>query len=226
MVDNKTFLISYPRSGHHLLVDSLLKYYGNSFKGRSWEVITKRAGKLCYCPESGIARRSNFNCINKDVNLKKDHDLNLDLEIDPKYKYIVLYRHPFKSIISSFFIGKNKYGDKLSREDFFTHFLPIKLKYWRGFTYKWVRDDSDHKMHITYVNLVDDFEDTVKKVVQFLQSEEEIDEERIKKVHVNMDVRRRKDIRDFDFYDEERFRELEKPLLDDFKRLNITPLFR
>ncbi len=75
--------VSFPRSGHHLLVDCIRDVVGP---------------ELRYCESYGHCRR--VPCPSPSTNWQKTHDFGLAVPIDGTHRYIVQYRHPIDSIAS------------------------------------------------------------------------------------------------------------------------------
>jgi len=100
--------VTYPRSGHHLLVNMLLKYFSRDIEypdtddsrispnGVNDEVIT--AGGFNYCEFYGHC--NSVPCSDPRTNFQKNHDFELRLRKDRNRKHIVQYRHPLNALIS------------------------------------------------------------------------------------------------------------------------------
>lgn len=108
---NKTYLVSLPRSGHHLLVRGLTEAMNH---------------KLVYSEYYNSAHNMQ-NC--DHVNLQKSHDFDLDLEINPEFKYIVLVRDDRQSMLS--WMAADKTID-------IETFAKSKAAYYEGFRNKWI----------------------------------------------------------------------------------------
>lgn len=117
--------VTFPRSGHHLLVNMLFKYFSKDVKypeilggethGKGKEII--RAGNIYYC-EFYAHCLTSF-CTDPKTNFQKNHDAD-DLSLkNPDYYYIIQFRNPMHAITS--FYNFELYGgwvDKPSREWF------------------------------------------------------------------------------------------------------------
>jgi hypothetical protein len=73
--------VSFPRSGHHLLVKCVKQYFG------------KRLG---YC--GNVFRGQDF--LSDGITLQKNHDFDLILPISSDARYLIQYRHPLEAIAS------------------------------------------------------------------------------------------------------------------------------
>ena len=79
--------VSFPRSGHHLLVNFLQRYFG---------------GRFAYCEYYNHCQQQP--CANPANNLQKSHDFGLELPADGAGDYLLQYRHPLYSITSNYFL--------------------------------------------------------------------------------------------------------------------------
>ena len=111
----KTAIISYPRSGHHLLVNILKHYWGSEMK---------------------YSERYQFPYDSSIHNAVKSHDFNLDEEWEDHVK-VVLIRHPACSIWSYL---KTEKGFR--KVESFEEFYTFAAKYWKYFVSKWA-DEAD-----------------------------------------------------------------------------------
>lgn len=108
---NKTILVSYPRSGHHLMVRGLTEALDH---------------KLVYSAFYGVAHNMD-NC--EFVNLQKSHDFDLTDEINPDLNYIVLIRN--------FEDATRSWHKSIKSEIPIDEFLESKREYYEGFVKKW-----------------------------------------------------------------------------------------
>lgn len=108
---NKTILVSYPRSGHHLMVRGLTEALDH---------------KLVYSAFYGVAHNM-ANC--EFVNLQKSHDFDLTDEINPDLNYIVLIRN--------FEDATRSWHKSIKSEMPIDEFLESKREYYEGFRKKW-----------------------------------------------------------------------------------------
>jgi hypothetical protein len=125
---NKTYLVSFPRSGHHLMVRGLTEAANH---------------KLVY--SEGYTPAHNFDTCDH-VNLQKSHDFDMDLEIKPDLTYIVLIR-AFELAVDSW-IKAEQIEDAESFRD-------SKVEYYDQFMAKWVSPSNENVLVITYPYLTD-----------------------------------------------------------------------
>ena len=106
MENRKVINVSFPRSGHHLLVNLLLKYFSKNIDYQNTEDIKKQtqfkevipAGEFIYCPFYKHCQMTP--CSDRRTNFQKNHDFGLKLNKESSYKYIVQYRHPLECLVS------------------------------------------------------------------------------------------------------------------------------
>lgn len=150
----KTYLVSFPRSGHHLLVRGLT------------EALSHR---LIYC-EFYNGRHNFEHC--EWTNLQKSHDFDLQLPFDEQYNYIILIR-AFELAIDSWYANVIKYE---GYEGDLETFRDGKKEYFDAFNEKWVISPSaDNKLIITYADLVDHKIDTVSRCARFMRADPDMD---------------------------------------------------
>ena len=77
--------VSYPRSGHGLLAEFLIRYFGPSFS---------------YCEYYGHCRQAP--CANPHNHFQKNHDFGLALPVPRDRPLLIQYRNPLYSIASNF----------------------------------------------------------------------------------------------------------------------------
>lgn len=218
----KTNAVSFPRSGHHLLVNCLTKYFsGNlSFENTHGTESTNQiihANNLHYCDYYKHCRQ--VPCSDEQVNFQKNHDFGLfvaheqkqfklnqeEFKKDNRKNYIIQYRElPVDSAVSeynrrienaSFF--KAKINDS---PDFFSAFNSDFLEYWRRFINKWVLNPPKNAIVFSYEDLISDPFATLSRVITFL-SDDEIDVAWLKQVISTMDISKKHSIQHFKYFD-------------------------
>ena len=147
--------ISFPRSGHHLLVRCLTQMYGEHFQ---------------YCDFYNHCRKTP--CRNAKTNFQKNHDFKLNLSFPETQRCLIQYRHPIESISSWFELALTEPNlwervtlrdNQNSWETFFNN----KLSYWKQFIEKWVlQPDAKRQMLVPYHLLV---QNPVKQLTQIAE---------------------------------------------------------
>lgn len=207
--------VSWPRSGHHLLVRLLEGYFGDSFG---------------YCESYSPAdccRR--FPCTRRPaINFTKNHDWKLDLPKIPGLPYVVQYRDFLPSTISDFELYvRNGNEDSAASFERYCH---ASARRYRAFVEKWVLDPLPaERMVVKYEEFVSDPETVMARIVPFFATGTVPDLERLRLlVHgiawvrgkdmekiENHGVQDRRDVTAFRYYD----RAFLDPLLDGLRDL-------
>ncbi len=210
--------VSMPRSGHHLLVRLLRSYYGEQFS---------------YCTTYGKSRRDcckKIPCIEVDKSLdnshifmQKNHDFKLKSPLLQDYKYIIQYRHPIPRAMSNFelFI---KNGDDIKKRNTklkFYNFLNNEADYYIGFYQKYIESKFPNILLLKYEDLVDRPEESFRKVITFIQDDDEFFTNKWVKASQELERRSsggehkkrkkifKRNIFDFRFFDYEIIKEIE-----------------
>ena len=136
LVEQNIQCVSIPRSGHHLLINLLFRYYSgdpnfpiNDGTSRSWSFKEPvQAGDFYYCEYYKCCQ--SIPCSKAPANCQKNHDFDLDLEINSSYRYIVQYRHPLSYLVSFYnwrFLHGEIYGkDVKDSKDIWLEFIGRK----------------------------------------------------------------------------------------------------
>lgn len=137
----RTRLVSFPRSGHHLLVRGLTEALDH---------------KLVYSEY--------YNCVHnlntcEYVNLQKSHDFN-DEPIDPEGNYIVMIR--------GFELAVESWYESQPREISFEEFRDSQQPYFDSFMEKWVLPEMNNRLLINYHDFVDNKIKTVVAAARFM----------------------------------------------------------
>lgn len=141
---NRTMLVSFPRSGHHLLVRGLT------------EALDHR-----------LVYSEFYSCVHNFettpyVNLQKNHDFRLDLPFTDELHYIVLYRDFDPAVESWYKVSDAR--DTMTLEEF----KAAKRPYYDGLIYKWVTQYRDRTEVVRYDDLVDDMFATVDRLCRHM----------------------------------------------------------
>lgn len=127
----KTKIVSFPRSGHHLLVRGLQSVLSN---------------ELVYCePYQSVHHMD----VSPFTNVQKSHDFDLTEPINPELHYIVQIRG-FELAVESWYEAALKEGYEGELHDFRAE----KSDYYDGFMEKWVNSIIPNRLTISYHDLV------------------------------------------------------------------------
>lgn len=211
---------SFPRSGNRFLRIILSNYFGQCF------VLYKH-----HSNEIGAnpAQTDQLQL----VNIIKTHDFKLvgrrvlaDM-FPEKRKYLVQIRHPLESIISYYEFALN--FREIDRDDSTTwkQFLAGNLKYWKKFYKLWAHRPNQDTLIVTYDDLFNSTHKTAQEVVKFLIGESAIDLDKLNRaiesqVFLRYDgdpesrQKDRREIGSFRYFDERRFKKIEKSLMSKY----------
>lgn len=126
--------VSFPRSGHHWLAQSLHLQFGEKLRLCEGYRCQDAFGYRLDCAYSG--RRPALSCPNKAL-LIKNHDFNLAMEPEPDNRVLVLYRKEYVRSLRSWFrldTGLDSHSFPLS----FWVFALLRIPYFLGFKKRWV----------------------------------------------------------------------------------------
>lgn len=154
---HKTKIISFPRSGHHLLVRGLQAALNE---------------ELVYC-EPYISEHNME--VSPYTNVQKSHDFNLDEPIDPSLKYIIQIRG-FEQAIKSWY----KIEDL---EQPFEEFYREKREYYDGFLSKWVFGPVPNTLFVSFHDITTNKIPTVLKAIEHI-TDIQMDESRYLSLNV------------------------------------------
>lgn len=148
-----SILVSFPRSGQHL-VEKILKF-----------ICKEHNVEFTYCEFYGCC--NSIPCI-KGKEISKNHDFNLDLEINSNIKYVSLYREDIVIQLEAyyrFWIGQNKlkykYKDLLE-------FIKNKVTYYNDFKNKWINNKNKNILKVEYYEIINNPEKVSKKIFKHL----------------------------------------------------------
>lgn len=150
-----TECVSYPRSGHHALVDVLRAYFRDAFV----------YGEIYRDPAAVLG------ALEPPVNYQKNHDFGLLTPIDPARNYIVQVRNPLESI-ESWEAFDRRVGAVPDTHE-------ARLDFWTAFVKKWVFPDIPNRLVVWYEDLVGAPTETCVSVIQFLTRTQNVDMARL-----------------------------------------------
>jgi hypothetical protein len=157
--------VSWPRSGHHLLVELLGRYFGSRFAYCEFH-----QAEDC-CKEVPCVRRDR-------ITLSKNHDLDLLTPIAPDVPYLIQYRDFLPSVVSDYELFKNWRGEDSPQA--FEHFAKWQTDRYVKFYVKWISAWSPcrNKLVVKYENLMAKPAWTLASVAEFFSPGEAVDRNR------------------------------------------------
>lgn len=164
-----TECISFPRSGHHALVDVLRIYFGDSFAyGEIYRDAAATLGSLT-----------------PPVNYQKNHDF--DLKTSPAAtdrQFLVQVRNPLESL-ESWEVYDRRVGHIPESPE-------ARVDFWAAFVKKWVFADIPNRLVVWYEDLVDSPVETCVAVIQFLTRTQNVDMQLLAKSLETLPLKRRR----------------------------------
>lgn len=166
--------VSWPRSGHHLLVRLCEKYFESDFG---------------YCEFYGSEYPCcrNFPCQKQSqIKLSKNHDHDLHLDFDGSAPLLIQIRAFEPSVVSNFELAVRN-GAPDTRESF-ENFALEELAKFNQFSEKWCqRDYGCERLIVQYEDLVDRPLSTLSSITSFLAPSHTPDPQRMKQAISSVD---------------------------------------
>lgn len=199
--------VSWPRSGHHMLVRLLQLYFGNSFG---------------YCQFYGTDQTccKTAPCTRHDIHLSKSHDFDLDLPQRSDRRYLIQYRDFLPSAVSNFELHVRSGGE--DSRDSFLRLTSEDFGRYLGFIERWVRSPfAQDQTVLRYEDLLSDPERAFAEIVAQIDPTHAVDREAIRLAVRSVDgekieagtvqrldksgVHKARELHDFRYYDRDEF---------------------
>lgn len=220
--------ISFVRSGHHLLITCLLKYFAKDATFRDpffWQTGTYaewaqrdksnfeeeqqnrhprpiRVGAFQYCEY--YSHCLSTPCSSVETTFQKNHDFDLKLPISSDTYYLVQFRHPIPSIISNFCAMHGKHIKNLHRLDWEKQ-AKKWIEYWRKWMKKWIikPKPSPHRLLLPYEELLSSPMHNLCKAVSFTTGEPEqtVNKELLSEIIAHEKISQKNILGKFCYYD-------------------------
>jgi hypothetical protein len=187
--------ISFPRSGHHMLVDVLKAYFGSAFH---------------YCGFYSLCDRRP--CPEPSTNLQKNHDHRLDVPRDECRDYLIQYRHPLPAVASHYELRLRR--AEIAQEDdcadLWRAYALEQVQHWKEWVHKWVLDNENPRaLKLSYEQTMADPVTAFSAAVRLIAPDDPVDLERITEIAVRHAISARRDLSEFRYYDADFFARLE-----------------
>lgn len=202
-MDNKIKLntiqcVSVPRSGHHLLIDMITKYY------KSQNIPFKYCEYYTCCKHRPCK---------KNANIQKSHDLNIINNnretviniADCKIPVLIQFRNPLYNITSDYYLHcknvKNTYENWLK-------FSKIQIIYIKNFLNKWVLSNKNKEniIFVSYESLLKDTYSILTRIIKIISPNHNIDIDILKSI--TKIIHRSRTLDTFEYYNKQYFNEL------------------
>ncbi len=222
--------VSFPRSGHHLLVRILRGYFGEGFVYCEFY----KKDKDC-CRESPCVRTN-------ATHFSKNHDYDASVVVKPGHTYLVQYRKFQDSLVSDFELHVRHIG--IDTADEFREFAEWKLASYKLFMHRWatVEVSNTQTALLSYEHLTSDPMGVMQKILPLFAPGNPIDQNHLASVIANTSqvtvnegrkieatqkgVMASRDVQAFRYYDAVLFEKLEKESQDAYERMNRLPFLR
>ena len=164
--------ISWPRSGHHMLVRLLSHYFGAGFGYCEFHAGHPNVAGLTECCKT-------VPCAHRDVvHLTKNHDFDLTTPQLDGQKYLIQYRDFVPSTVSNFelYVRSGQEDSELS----FRKFASMEFTRYKAFVDKWVSSDFARQHLVMHYNaLTQTPTEELAKVVRLIDPHTPVDSDRI-----------------------------------------------
>lgn len=172
--------VSWPRSGHHMLVRLLQLYFGPEFGycdfygGKPW------VDEIETCCKQ-------IPCVHADrIWLTKNHDFELNLPQIPNQKYLIQYRDFAPSVVSNFELFVRNGGEDSVLA--FRKFASGEFTRYLGFVERWVTSEfATDQLRLNYSVFLNDPHTELSRAVTFLNPGTPVDADRIAAAIANVD---------------------------------------
>ncbi|MBJ3777327.1 sulfotransferase domain-containing protein [Acuticoccus mangrovi] len=207
--------VSWPRSGHHLLVRLLSAAFGDSFQYCEYYKAQQEPGHDC-C--------GSFPCTKPGISMSKQHDFDLKHDLPRDARLIVQFRKFLPAVVSEYELYCNKRPAEHDTKASFIRYARGRAKEYPIFIHKWVRTPRSNRVVIDYDDLMQSPSEQLNRVAKFygvdltavdldeiLNSARHISFKSGKAaVHQATGVKNRRDYKNFRYYDEKLFGLLQK----------------
>lgn len=219
--------ISFPRSGHHLLVNVLEEYFGDKFEYCEFYTPENCCGKTpCLCSDR--------------VWLSKNHDYHSSVPILPCVNYLIQYRSYLPAVISDYELhARNKGRDD---RELFRKYAINRKRHYLDFMTRWseaVADGSSF-VRISYERMTAKPLDVFSRLVKEFQPDVPVDVNKIETIMAGLNrvsvekgrqivneksgVAEFRDVRDFRYFDETFFTALDEETGEAFRKMEALPM--
>lgn len=205
--------ISWPRSGHHMVVRLLQLYFGSEFRYCNSYADDPTCCKSIPCLKAG------------EIHLSKSHDFKLEASQVKGVKYLIQYRQFAPSLTSNFELHVLHGGEDSARA--FRVFASDKFGRYQDFLEKWVTSDfGAQQLVVEYGAFLKDPVEGLTRIVQYFDPDTAIDPDRLKQAIAEVDgervadskltklagtgVHKNRNVTEFRYYTPELFNTLER----------------
>jgi hypothetical protein len=188
--------ISFPRSGHHMLIRRLTKYYSTvsgadvciKDKSRKNSETAIDNNSFVYCELYNTCQT--IPCIDKRCNFQKNHDFLLDLPIKKELHHLVQIRNPIDAITSLFELSLRMGWNNLKdTQECWVSFFDNQLLTYQKFYTKWVAQQKNNIEIFWYDAFLENPAPHLVRAIELLDNQDSIDMELVEKLCGNISLR-------------------------------------
>lgn len=174
----KIRMISYQKSGLHLLVQMLLKYYSGDITKRLIFDIDKKNGLVSYGDFTLCVRVYHCGktpCLNQKTTFQVMHACDVAWQTVNDINYLFVYRNPIRSFISLLGYGETEEW-KIAKPKRIIKWLENRTIHWKKWVYKWIIGHEGNNVYkLTYEELTLNPFIEFKKLLEYINPEKEVD---------------------------------------------------
>lgn len=160
--------VSWPRSGHHLLVRLLTSYFGPEFRYCDFYGGIDGCCKTMPCTRAA------------EVHFTKSHDFDLTLPQIEGRKYLIQYRDYLPSIVSNYELSLLEQPKEQDTAENFALFASTQFTGHKNFMTRWVHSDfAQSQLLLSYEQLITYPRESLALAVWWLDPDAAVDETRI-----------------------------------------------
>jgi hypothetical protein len=219
-----------PRSGHHLLAQLLVEYYGSELR------YCEFYGDGDACCHSIPCRLPFEPLLGNRLFMQKSHDVGFKDPVDVPGQYIVQYRHPIPRMQSNFDHNIHVTGRPDTWERFVS-FAEAETAYFIRFWDRWIRTRKRTRdtCVVSYEDLVGEPRETLQRVIHFIDGPDANDDAAMERAlsvmrvpsgsSVERDHVAVRNAREYRHFDEALYRSLEERVYAACPELDLPRLF-
>lgn len=176
---SKYIFVTFPRSGHHLIIDILRA------------VAIAHNIEFTYCEYYTCCQQ--VPCIHKNT-IMKNHDFDLTLPQDlPNYTYIVMYRKNAIQQLEAFYRFHLQKPEDYDLKDCVA-FIKENTPYYNEFIKKWVYNDIQNFVLISYEDVLIDCKNIIIKLFTLFYPHVTLDSQILHDIILRYDVKKKNTI--------------------------------
>lgn len=141
----RIFLVSPPRSGHHMIAGWLGQALGREYAYCEFYECIDELDRLVPCEAHSWPRQFKIGC-RSNRRFQKNHDFDLDLPIADNFRYVITIRHPAYALSSWWAFEDRRWpGQRGNLRDW----MVGHVEYWKRFVEKWYLPGSKENILVT-----------------------------------------------------------------------------